>query len=77
MQEPKPEIPQSPQSPTPDLQAVTVAYGDILEHNSNHTGFGAMFSGILKGMMGSGDIIDLDNQEPSTLKSAEDVPLHI
>lgn len=70
MQEPNPEL---PQNPTPGLEAVTAAYSDILEHNRTHTGFGAMFKGMLSGMMENADIIDVDNPEPAVIQSAEDV----
>lgn len=69
MSTPNPEI---PQDPTSDLQVVTAAYGDILMHNNKHTGFGAMFKGILKGMMESDDIIELDNPNATTPKSIEE-----
>lgn len=52
--------PEIPQEPMPSLEVVTAAYGDILKHNSKHTGFGAMFSGMLKSLIESDDVIDLD-----------------
>ncbi len=63
MSTPNPEL---PQGPTPDLQAVTAAYGDIVEHNGKHTGFGAMFRGMLGGLMERPEVIDVDNQDAPT-----------
>lgn len=65
--------PEASQNPTPDLQAITAAYGDILEHNRTHTGFGAMFKGMLSGLAKDAEVIDPDNADPVVFQSAEDV----
>lgn len=70
MTTPNPEL---PQNPTPDLQVVTAAYGDILEHNRTHTGFGAMFKGMLSGLMENAEVIDVDSPDATVPQSAEDV----
>lgn len=70
MPTPNPEL---PQNTTPDLQVVTAAYGDILEHNRTHTGFGAMFKGMLSGMVENADVIDGDSPDATVPQSAEDV----
>jgi len=67
---PNPEL---PQNPTPDRKVVTEAYGDILEHNRTHTGFGAMFKGILSGLMENPEAIGVDNPDATVPQSVEDV----
>lgn len=54
---------ETPQDPTPSLEAVTTAYSDILEHNREHTGMDAALRGVLKGVVESPEVIDMDGQD--------------
>ena len=42
------ENPEHQKSVTPNKEVVAEAYGDILKHNKEHTGFGVLFGNVLK-----------------------------
>jgi|GEM_PF-2677227 len=52
---------QDNQAPLPELETVRQAYADVLDHNSSHTGFGALFRGVVQATMAAGDFIDIDD----------------
>lgn len=58
--------PEIPQDNTPSLETVTTAYSEVLDHNEQHTGYGAFFGNLLKAMMEAQDA----NPETS---SAQDI----
>lgn len=46
----------------PSLEVVSTAYQDILDHNHSHTGFGALFRGIIEASIAEGPV---DMEEPA------------
>lgn len=54
----------------PELETVRLAYAEVLDHNSSHTGFGALFRGVMQATMASGDFVD---DEGNTEKASEPI----
>jgi hypothetical protein len=52
---------QSQPNHIPTLEVVNSAYADIIEHNAKHTGFGAMFRGMIGGLIENAEPIDDEN----------------
>ncbi len=54
------ENPEHQKSVTPSKEVVTEAYGDILKHNKEYTGFGALFGSLLKTTLLTNEVIEND-----------------
>ena len=65
--------PESSQGPTPNLQLVISAYSDILDHNRKHTGYGAMFKGMLGGLLENKEVLYIENLKSSAPNSSEEL----
>lgn len=55
----------------PSYEEVSQAYADIVAHNLEHTGFGAVFMAMIKATVESDDFIDPDDESENTIETDE------